>query len=351
MHRMMSDLLAAAAVLTLAPAARAESVQYRDRTSRDGKPKTVVGTITADTVTGLTLRTATGGEVKIPAGDVLDITFDLGGKNLPYQQAQQAERRSAAEGIAQYTALLPQLDARTPAARHLQYRVAMLRAQLAEESAGRGEEEYKARLTEAITALKKFKADHPNCWQLTPAVRELANLHLDAGDTKAALATVEELAGNTDLGPELREEAELQVVDLLLRAKDYKAADLRVGRLMSRLPAGAPAKARLEVIQTGCQALLDPNKLPEVAAKLQAVIEDKGREPYLKALAYNVLGDCYQAAGQKREALWSYLWVDVIYNQDKQEHVKALDRLVRLFAELKDEGRSKYYEDRLRRTR
>src|SRR5437763_16249721 len=128
-------------------------------------------------------------------------------------------------------------------------------------------------------------------------------------------------------------------------------AEARVGRLPARLPAGPPGKARLEVIQTGCQALLDPGKLPEVAAKLQAITEDKGREPYLKALAYNVLGDCYQAAGQKREALWSYLWVDVVYNQDKQEHVKALDRLVRLFTELKDDARAKYYEDRLRRTR
>jgi tetratricopeptide (TPR) repeat protein len=351
MRRIVVGWLAVASVVAAAGTARGESVQYRDRASKDGKPRTVVGTIAADTVTGLTLRPATGAEVKIPAGDVIDVTFELGGKNILYQQAQQAERRSPAEGVTAYTGLLAQLDPKTPAGRHIQFRIAMLRALVAEESSGRPEEEAKARLSEAVTALKKFKADHPNCWQLTPCVRQLANLQLDGGDTKAALATMEELAGNPDLGAESKEEVELQVVDLLLRGKDYEAAEARVGRLLARLPAGSPNKARLEVIQVGCTALRDPARLTAVAGKLQAIIEDKGKEPYLKALAYNVLGDCYQAANQKREALWSYLWVDVVYNQDKQEHVKALDRLVRLFAELKDDGRSKYYEDRLRRTR
>jgi hypothetical protein len=339
------------ALTTAVPFAFGDTVVYRDRGSKDGKPKTVGGTITSDTVAGLTVKPVTGAEVVIPAGDVIELTFDLSGAlNLPYNTALKEEKKSPADGIREFTALLPKLDPKSPAFRHVQFRVAMLEAQVVEDGAG-GDEGYKVRLGKAVTALKKFKTDFPNCWQLTVCVKTLANLQLDGGDTKAALATMEELAANAGLSKETKEEIELQVIDLLLRAKDYRAADARVGKLLASLPAGSPGKSRLEVIQVGCTALVDGSKLPDAVAKLQAIIEDPKREPYLKALAHNVLGDCLLANGQKREALWSYLWVDVVYNQDRQEHVKALDRLVRLFAELKDDARAKYYEEKLKRVR
>jgi hypothetical protein len=31
--------------------------------------------------------------------------------------------------------------------------------------------------------------------------------------------------------------------------------------------------------------------------------------------------------------MWSYLWVDVVYNQDRGEHLKAMTRLIRIFKE------------------
>ena len=47
---------------------------------------------------------------------------------------------------------------------------------------------------------------------------------------------------------------------------------------------------------------------------------DKG----LKAMAYNAMGKNLYEVGQLKEARWPFLWVDTIYNQDKEEHAKAL---------------------------
>src|SRR5437868_258067 len=133
MRRSVIGWLAAVSVLALAPAAWSQTVQYRDRAGKDGKPRTVVGAIKSDTPAGLTIKPTTGPEVQIPAADVIDVTFDLGGKNLPFEQAKAAERKSPAEGIAAYTAVIAQLDPKSPESRQLQYHVAVLRALLAEE--------------------------------------------------------------------------------------------------------------------------------------------------------------------------------------------------------------------------
>ena len=75
----------------------------------------------------------------------------------------------------------------------------------------------------------------------------------------------------------------------------------------------------------------------------------KTSDKELKALAYNTLGDCFRLNGRNRDALWPYLWVDVIYHQDRQEHIKAMEQLAKLFDELGDKTRAKQYRDRLKK--
>ena len=86
---------------------------------------------------------------------------------------------------------------------------------------------------------------------------------------------------------------------------------------------------------------------PGVEAVLRCIIA-KTTDKDLKALAYNALGDCYRLNSQPKEALWPYLWVDVIYHQDRQEHAKAMAALAKLFEELGDAPRAKEYKDKLK---
>ena len=77
----------------------------------------------------------------------------------------------------------------------------------------------------------------------------------------------------------------------------------------------------------------------------------KTPDPSLKALGYNVLGDVYFAKGQKRDAMWSYLWVDVVYNQDRGEQLKAMTRLIRIFEADNDKEKAQMYKEKLSRSR
>jgi len=78
-------------------------------------------------------------------------------------------------------------------------------------------------------------------------------------------------------------------------------------------------------------------------------VERLSRWEGLKAAAYNMLGDLLRRDGKtKKDALYAYLWVDVVYNDDPAEVAKADGRLADLFGELKDEERARKYRDRLR---
>src|SRR5262249_56532504 len=103
---------------------------------------------------------------------------------------------------------------------------------------------------------------------------------------------------------------------------------------------------RVQVYRIGIQATAD--KLADAAKQLEQLI-DTTTDPSLKAAAYNMLGDCYRRDPQhKKDALYAYLWVDVVYNQDPIESAQSDARLADLFGELKDEERARKYRDRLK---
>src|SRR5262249_25537591 len=67
--------------------------------------------------------------------------------------------------------------------------------------------------------------------------------------------------------------------------------------------------------------------------ELQSVI-DQTKDKGVKAQAYNTLGYCYYLKDEKSKARWAFLWVDVVYKQDREEHAKALYYLERIFTSL-----------------
>jgi hypothetical protein len=73
---------------------------------------------------------------------------------------------------------------------------------------------------------------------------------------------------------------------------------------------------------------------------LKAAVAGAG-DDHLKALAYNALGDYYLQNKQPDEAFWQYLRVDAVYNQDREEHARALYHLWKLFETVRaDQPRS-----------
>ena len=108
---------------------------------------------------------------------------------------------------------------------------------------------------------------------------------------------------------------------------------------MPKLPG---AVAQLAVLRVAAKAS-DAAKLEEVVAKV--------KDPTAKAVGRTSWATRTRAAGKPRDAMWAYLWADVVFNQDKDEQVYAVGQLVGVFEKLGDKERAEQFRDRLPRVR
>jgi hypothetical protein len=331
MREFMRYLACVTFVAVAATALRAEDgkVSYRERTGKGGV-LTASGRIESESLSGVKVAGKT-----IPSGEVIDIAYDVPGAiRLDYRSVA-AETKPPAESIKEYEALLksPAVQGTKYLKRQIEYRIAVLTAARADEGA--------LQLRAAIDAIQKFKRENADAWQLVPLTRTLARLSLDKDppDADAARKAYDELIAAPGAPPDVKLECTLQVIDLLMQSGKSAEAEAR----LAALPAGDP---RVPIYQIGVRAT--PDKFAEAAKQLHDYI-DKTNDPTMKAAAYNVLGDVYRRdPAHKKDALYAYLYVDVIYNQDAAETQKAVARLAQLFDELKDETRAKQYRERLR---
>jgi tetratricopeptide (TPR) repeat protein len=350
-----NSLLLTVAGLASVPLLRAQdAVWYLDRTMMKEVVLTT-GSIIEESPAQVVYKLASGGSKEIAATDLVDITYEVPGSvRLAYRSAladerktldpslKEEERKKAyQEALKSYQEVLANLAATRSkfVERHVRYKIARLRARQALDDP--------SQLDAAIVALLKFKSDYPDGWQINPAARLAAQLQVDKGDFEGARKTYEELAATPHIAREIQQDCAWRIIDLLIQAKKCAAAQIRLQMVLKNLPASDPQAARARVYQAECAGA--SGQLPEAIAQIERIIA-KTTDKDLKALAYNALGDCYRLNGRPTEALWPYLWVDVIYHQDRQEHAKALAELAKLFAEQGDTARAQEYKDRLKRT-
>ncbi len=329
------------------PARAQDEVTYLDPATQ--KETVVRGAIESESPARLTVRPPAGGEARaVPARDVLDVVYGIPLLlRQEYRTARAAEvraersgraeeqRRDRAAALKGYRELLPRLtDDR--ARRHVRFRVAALLAETAEGDVRRS--------AEAKAALSQFLKEYPRSWQVLACADLLAGLQTVDGDWKAARQTYRGVLASPDLPADARRELELREAETLVQGKEFTEAEKKMRALAAGLPEDSAQAVAIQVALAECQAAA--GKGEEAARGLEQLIP-RIPDPALRARAYNTLGDCHRAAGRPRDALWDYLWVDVIYHQDRREHARALYHLARLFAEFKDEGRAREYRKKL----
>jgi hypothetical protein len=351
----MKRLLTAVALLgSLAlpsgPAARGQDVihYFNPKTHKNEEAK---GTITEESPATVKYKAA-GKAAEIAAVDVTDIDYQpgaddkwdkitWGGPNTALKRAlaatKPAERKKellkALDGYS--TEVAPQVKKNKLPNRHVHFKIAEVLALLAEDD--------HAQIDPAIDALKKFKTDHGDGWQLVRATKMLARLLELKGDEAGAQATYAELADNAAAPKEVRQEFGLLVVRYLLRKGKHADA---AAKAKAMLPADEPQATKLKVYLAACD--IAAKNYGPVEKELKDILEG-GADNDVKALARNTLGDYYQAKGDRGEAFWQYLWVDVQYNQDREELAKALYNLAKLYADVrKDPVRAKECLERLK---
>jgi tetratricopeptide (TPR) repeat protein len=337
-------------------AARAQDrVLFQDRATQ--KEAVATGDIQQETPGRVVVKPTSGinrTPKEVAVADILDVVYYLPSLELrmDYRRAldreriaesaaSEAERKKAlGEALKEFQDVRARLTDKRFAQRHLEFKIARLLAWQAEEDP--------AQLDAAIASLRQFLTRHPDGWQINTCARLLARLQMDKGDFQGAQKTYEQLAATPALPPETRRECDLLLARGLLHARNYAAAEKKLQELRQASPADDPQAARVQVYLAECAAA--QGKAVEAIPQLQALVaqtEDVG----VKALAYNALGDCYRQSGQPKEALFAYLWVDVVYPQDKQEHARALYHLAQLFAERGEEPRAQQCRERLEKDR
>jgi hypothetical protein len=278
-------------------------------------------------------------------------TFPVDLKELPREQAlapaQQEIARDWDKARASYEGLKEKFKT-NPSDRlrkWLTFRIAYTTARGADDTPA--DSGWKDKAAAGLKLLTDYLADYPSGWEAWAATRTAARISHELGKSDNAARLWAKAAKAADLTPDLRVEAAYQEADALFRAGRYPEAAGKAGEALPKAAPGAP-KDRLNLIVVAAKAA-GSNPLEGVAA-VEAEV-GKTKDAAVRATGYALLGELYLAAKKPREAMWALLWVEVVYNQDREEVAKALARLTEVFKQLGDEDHERAYQDRMRRNR
>ena len=329
------------------PSLTPDRIYYHDKKDREGSIKSIEGQIKA-TPAGYQI---VGGSNKIIPISPLDIVRILPAE-LPGVEQKDVIAAGTPESTKDwekarlaYQEMKKQAKSAPEATRRfLDYKLATTAARAADatpDDAG-----WKDKASAAATLLSQYLADYKGGWETYPAGRTCARLHAELGQYETAARTWAKLVNSKDVPPDLRSEAHFQEVDSLIRAHRYPDAGARASEAMKSATGGL--RDRLAICQIAAK-FADTNPI-EGVDPIEKVIA-KSKDAATRAVGYEMIGELYLMAKKPREAMWALLWVEVVYNQDHDEVVKALVRLAEAFQLQGDEERAKTTREKLRRVR
>ncbi len=304
------------------------------------KDKPFKGPIQTEGVRGVEIK----GINPIPADDILDIHYDVKpvevlinlyrpaytaekDYNDPDPKKEGVRKTKLTEALKKFAEAYAKVDEKN-AKRHIQFKLAVLTARQAQDSG--------ADLEPAIKKLFDFKILNKDCWQLVPCLQLLARLQADTKQFTDAEETYLELAA-LDVSDDVKQEAELMAAQVGIRAGKQGVSMKKLDALLKKLPKDSKFRVKARIATAEC--LVAAGKNADAIALLRQVNKET-TDKSLKAIAYNTLGLSYLKSEQLKEARWEFLWVDVVYNQDKAEHAKALYYLSQIFDKLEEKDRA-----------
>ncbi|MFO0867103.1 MAG: hypothetical protein U0744_21085 [Gemmataceae bacterium] len=301
--------------------------------------KAVNGNIASESVKGVTLKS---GEF-IAGDDIDDIVYELTAKNTPTQTTQtniayrgardlekasiegkEGERKAKiAAAIKEYGDISAKVNDKL-IKRHLEYKSVALRARQAMEDGLAPDA--------AVKALVAYAGKNSGAWQSVQALKTAARIAQDLGDfvqTESIYLQLSEM----DLSPDLKLDYELQSALVSVQSGKFDTAMKKLKAMETKMPKGSRQAVRAQVAQAEC--LANAKKIDEAISMVKPIIKDV-TDKAGKAAAYNTLGYCYFQKEDFKQARWEFLWVDVVFNQDRKEHAKALYYLTQTFEKMNE---------------
>lgn len=229
--------------------------------------------------------------------------------------------------------------------RFLDFREAMWAARVADSKMG---PDFETEAKAAIDKLTLIARTANKSWEVWPASLTAARLQAEIGKHNDAASTLANLARTPDLPTPLKYQARLAELDVLLRsnrlAAEPVASELTADKAF---PATGPLKEKLTIYQNILKAPppKEGAKAPEIVAIEQIVA--KTTDFSVRATAHNALGEYYLSNDRPRDAMWEFLWVETVFNQDREQVIKAVSRLGEVFDKLGDKDRAEAYAQKL----
>ncbi len=316
--------------------AREDVVYFREPGKK--KDDLLAGKIEDESPAGIKLKTSKGEVKSIPALQIRSVDYgegvdavskvDYRNGDIKLERAQ-AETNPAkkADGLRAALSAYEELDNNgklrgiASVRRYFQYRLAQTMALQARDDASRRDA--------ALAALNEYKSRFSDGWEIVPALQLLASLQEDKGDTEAASKTLSDLSELPGLSAAMKLQSQLKGARLLMSAKNFSAAEEKLKQVADAIAANDPQRAYVNVYLMQSR-IAQKRNLDGIDKKLQGIIR-ASKDANLLALAHNSLGDYYLARNERGRAFWEYCKVDMMYNQDKEEHAKALYYLSQLF--------------------
>lgn len=333
-------------------------VYYRDKANREGPEKIIDGEQLKVTPAGVQVINKGTVTTTISPNDILRVdpgeVPPLDRKDVAAQITLEREKKWE-PALATYLDMQKKAKAAgapAPSMRYLEFKVAYTSARAADDAT---DDAWKDKTEAAQKLLNDYliSSNYQGGWEIWPVGRMRARMLLELERPGDAVTTWNKLSKSNDVPADLKTEAALEEIDYLFRAKQFPVAGQQISALKPGATGAAKDRLTLYEIAIKCAETAAPGQpmpIAQVVKPLQDLV-DQTKDPVVKAVGYNLLGEVCMMAEKPREAMWNYLWVEVVYNQDRDEVLKAMIRLVKAFDAQQDEDRTRNYREKLRRYR
>lgn len=327
-----------------------DRVRFRNP-KKDYAEEVILGSV-AESAGGLKVTLNNKSVVDIAAPNVVFVEYgSLPGLDKVKLDLNSAENQGAAAKAKElYTAEVKKNPTDPKTKRYLEYREAFWTAKLADAKVGK---DFEADAPAAIAKLTGFAQEYAkkNAWEVWPTSRTAARMNAELGKFSEAATVYSFLAKVDGLPADLKWEARLGEVEMLVRSGNALTSVPLVDEIKKAagFPNSGPIAEKMTVLAAVAKALSEKKSKTKPAAEVKA-IEDviaKTTDPVVRAYGHNLLGELYLQLDLPREAMWELLRVEVVDNLDHEEVVKAVWRLADAFQKQGDENRARAYREKL----
>lgn len=332
---MLRRILAPSAVLALSVAASAQAdlVNLIPGQTQKYPGGVVRGTVTAESPTEVTVRVGNATQA-VPVNLIASIRYDGRPGTFDLAAAREAAG-NLAEAADLYKKAAAESESKPLIAADALFNQARVTADLGLTDPSKADA--------AVALLTAFLRTHANSRHAVPGLEALAKIQMQKGSFDAVGATLDQLAkipGTADRAAVLR-------ARVASKKGDHSSAISELDAMIASAPEGSTKRRDAQL--TKAESLVALKKFAEAEALVRGVITGAPAEDAAtQAVAYNTLGDCLLAANRPKDALYAYLHTDLLFFKDKEEHPKALAKIVQLWRQLKRDDRADEALDRLK---